>query len=84
MYDNLAVDQELKLKKLMKEQNDLKENFESNVEQTQLFSNLLRLLSMKNGIVNNQFLNAKRNVEQYNSELNQRNIDGQERLVIDN
>lgn len=73
MYENMSADQENKLKKLMKEQQMLKENFQSDVKQTQMFAQLLQLLNAKLSVTQNEFQNAKRNAEQYNSELNQRN-----------
>ena len=47
MYENMSADQENRLKKLMKEQQMLKENFQSDVKQTQMFSQLLQLLNAK-------------------------------------
>lgn len=73
MYENMSADQENRLKKLMKEQQMLKENFQSDVKQTQMFSQLLQLLNAKLSITQNEFQMAKKNAEQYNSELNQRN-----------
>jgi len=64
MYENMSADQENRLKKLMKEQQLLKENFQSDVKQTQMFSQLLQLLNAKLSITQNEFQNAKRNAEQ--------------------
>lgn len=64
MYENMSADQENRLKKLMKEQQMLKENFQSDVKQTQMFSQLLQLLNAKLSITQNEFQNAKRNAEQ--------------------
>lgn len=60
----MSADQENRLKKLMKEQQMLKENFQSDVKQTQMFSQLLQLLNAKLSITQNEFQNAKRNAEQ--------------------
>jgi len=73
MYENMSADQENRLKKLMKEQQVLKDTFQSDVKQTQMFSQLLQLLNAKYSITQNEFQMAKKNAEQYNSELNQRN-----------
>lgn len=73
MYENMHSDQEVRLKKLMKEQQLLKESFQSDVKQTQMFQQLLQLLNAKLNITQNEFQMAKRNAEQYNNELNQRN-----------
>jgi len=43
----MGADQELKLKKLLKEQQALKENFSTDVKQSQLFSGLINLLKFK-------------------------------------
>jgi len=69
----MHADQENVLKKLMKEQQLLKENFQSDVKQTQMFQQLLMLLNAKLNITQNEFMMAKKNAEQYNNELNQRN-----------
>ena len=69
----MAADQEGKLKKLMKEQQMLKENFQSDVKQTQMFAQLLQLLNAKLQVTQSEFANAKRDADQYNAELNQRN-----------
>ena len=73
MQENMHADQENVLKKLMKEQQLLKENFQSDVKQTQMFQQLLMLLNAKLNITQNEFMMAKKNAEQYNNELNQRN-----------
>jgi hypothetical protein len=69
----MHADQENVLKKLMKEQQMLKENFQSDVKQTQMFQQLLMLLNAKLNITQSEFMMAKKNAEQYNNELNQRN-----------
>jgi hypothetical protein len=69
----MHADQENVLKKLMKEQQLLKENFQSDVKQTQMFQQLLMLLNAKLNITQSEFMMAKKNAEQYNNELNQRN-----------
>jgi hypothetical protein len=69
----MHADQENVLKKLMKEQQLLKENFQSDVKQTQMFQQLLMLLNAKLNITQTEFMMAKKNAEQYNNELNQRN-----------
>jgi len=67
----MHADQENVLKKLMKEQQMLKENFQSDVKQTQMFQQLLMLLNAKLNITQSEFMMAKKNAEQYNNELNQ-------------
>jgi len=51
LYENMGADQELKLKKLLKEQQLLKENFSTDVKQSHLFTNLINLLKFKMEVV---------------------------------